>query len=92
MQANPSREQMANGNVKVIRAVLEEISSGKSLDIDTRDKLLFTAVIDIYEHLEKLQPALLFYKVGMFFAGAIGLAILGFIGGLLTGQIEVIIR
>lgn len=67
----------------------EIVKSGRSIDIDTRDQLLFTAVIDIYDKLEELQPALTFYKVGLFFASALGLAILGFIGAMLTGQITI---
>lgn len=81
-----------NGNRAVIKQVRDNIKNGKSLDIDTRDELLFTAVIDIYDQLEEFQPVLVFYKVGMFFAGAIGLGVLAFIGGLLTGSIAVIIR
>lgn len=82
---------MANGNREVIRAVRDSIRSGKSIDIDTRDELLLTAVIDIYDHLERLQPALLTYRIGVFLASAVTLGVLGFIGGLLTGQIQVII-
>jgi len=70
----------------------EIIRTGKAVDIDTRDRLLFTAVIDIYEKLDVLQPALTFYKVGMWFATGIGLAVLSLIGGILTGKVEVIIK
>lgn len=62
---------------------------GKSLDSDTRDRLLFTAVIDIYEKLETLNPVLVFYKVGMWFASALGLGFLSLIIGILTGRAEV---
>lgn len=83
---------MSNGNTAVIREMRLIVEQGKPIDIDTRDRLLFTAVIDIYEQLEKLQPALVFYKVGIYFAGAIGISILGFIGALLTGKVELIFK
>lgn len=68
------------------------VEQGKPLDIDTRDRLLFSAVIDIYEKLEHLQPALVFYRVGIYFASAIGLSIIGFIGALITGRVELIFK
>jgi len=91
---------MANGNRKVIEAVRDNIRSGHSIDIDTRDDLLFTAILDIYDGIEanqgkitkldeKTAPAMTFYKVGVFFASAIGLGIVAFIGGLLTHTIVV---
>jgi hypothetical protein len=87
---------MANGNKAVLTEMREIVKSGRPIDIDTRDQLLFTAVIDIYDNLEclhegmkALHPALTFYKVGLFFASALGLGILGFIGALLTGQIHI---
>jgi hypothetical protein len=83
---------MKNGNTEVIREMRKLIEQGKPLDIDTRDRLLFTAVIDIYERLDELGPALTFYRVGLFFASAIGVAILGFIGALLTGKVELIFK
>lgn len=83
---------MANGNTELIREMKKVIEEGKSLDIDTRDRLLFSAIIDIYETIEHFTPVLTFYRAGMFFASAIGLAVIGFIGSLLTGQIEVIIK
>jgi len=80
-----------NGNRKVIETVRDNIRNGKSIDIDTRDELLFTAVIDIYDQLEKFQekfqPVMFFYKVGVTLASAISLAL---IGGLITGQIRII--
>lgn len=79
---------MPNGNTNVIREIKQIIDDGKPLDIDTRDRLLFSAVIDIYAKLEHLEPVLVFYRVGMFFASAIGIAVIGFVGGLLTGKIE----
>lgn len=83
---------MANGNTEVIREMKKILDDGKSIDIDTRDRLLFSAVIDIYGHLETMQPIMTFYRVGMFFASAIGLAVLGFIGALLTGRVELIFK
>ena len=83
---------MANGNTDLIREMKKIIEDGKPLDIDTRDRLLFSAVIDIYENLELLAPVLVFYKVGMFFASAVGLSIIAVIGALLTGQMEINIK
>lgn len=83
---------MANGNTEVLREMKKVIESGKTLDVDTRDRLLFGAVIDIYENLEQLRPALIFYQVGIYFASAIGIGILTFIGGLLTGNIELVFK
>ena len=80
---------MANGNTELIREMKNIVESGETISIEMRDRLLFSAVIDIYEKLEKFQPILVFYQVGMFFASAIGLSVLGFIGALLTGQIEI---
>ena len=83
---------MSNGNTEVIREMKKIIDQGKPLDIDTRDRLLFSAVIDIYEQLEQLQPALVFYQVGVYFASAIGISVVGFLGALITGKIELIFK
>ena len=83
---------MSNGNTEVIREMKKIIDQGKPLDIDTRDRLLFSAVIDIYEKLEQLQPALVFYQVGVYFASAIGISVIGFLGALITGKIELIFK
>jgi len=83
---------MSNGNTEVIREMKKIIDQGKPLDIDTRDRLLFSAVIDIYEKLEQLQPALVFYQVGVYFASAIGISVVGFLGALITGKIELIFK
>ena len=81
-----------NGNTAAFREMKRIVEQGKPIDIDTRDQLLFSAIIDIYIQLEKFQPMLVFYKVGIFFASAIGLSILGFIGALLTGKVELIFK
>lgn len=70
---------MANGNTEVIREMREIIRTGKKVDIDTRDRLLFTAVIDIYEKLELFQPALTAYKVSVWILSAVVLAIIGMV-------------
>jgi hypothetical protein len=80
---------MTDSNVQVIKEMRTIIEEGNTISPQTRDRLLFTAVIDIYEKLEAFQPALIFYKIGLFFASAIGIAILAFMGGLLTGKIAV---
>lgn len=83
---------MANGNTELIREMKRIVEDGKPLDIDTRDRMLFGAIIDIYEKLEKFAPVFTFYQIGMYFASAIGLGILGVIGALLTGKIELIFK
>lgn len=83
---------MTNGNTEVIREMKKIIDQGKPLDIDTRDRLLFSAVIDIYEKLEQLQPALVFYQIGVYFASAIGISVIGFLGALITGKIELVFK
>lgn len=91
------------GNIDMIREIKKILEEGKPLDIDMRDRLLLSAVIDIYESQErmrdeirtdrktfsdKLAPLVVFYQVGLFFASAIGIAVLGVIGALVTGQVE----
>lgn len=83
---------MANGNTDLIREMKHIIEEGKPLDVQTRDRLLFSAVIDIYEQLEKFRPVLVFYQIGMYFASAIGLGVLSVIGALLTGRVEFIVK
>lgn len=87
---------MANGNTEALREMKRILEQGKPIDIDTRDRLLFTAVIDIYENQallwRALRPALMFYQVGMFFASAIGLAVLGVLGGVITGKIGFVFK
>jgi len=84
---------MANGSSEVIKKIRDVIERGGNIDNDnTRDVLLFSAIVDIYEKLEKLQPVLTFYKISMFFVSAIGLGILGFIGALLTGKVQLVFK
>lgn len=52
-----------------------------SIDVQARENAINTKF-------EKFQPVFTFYKVGMFFASAMGISIIGFIGALLTGQVE----
>ena len=80
---------MANGNRAVIKEMKEIIASGKTVDIDTRDRLLFTGIIDIYDELEKFRPVIVFYKIGMFFASALGAAVLALIWGMVTHQVAI---
>ena len=91
-----SNVSMANGNRQTLLSVRDSIRAGHSIDIDTRDDLLFTAIIDVYDQLEKftekIGPAIIFYRVGIFFASALGLTIMGFLWGLLTGQIEILTK
>jgi hypothetical protein len=83
---------MPNGNTTLIQEIKRVVDEGKTLDVDMRDRLLLGAVIDIYEKHEELStrlaPVIMFYQVGLYFASAIGIAALGMIGALLTGQVE----
>ena len=81
-----------SGNSDVIKQLKGVVEKGGNLDVNTRDVLLFSAIIDIYDQLETLRPVLTFYKASMFFVSSIGLAILGFIGALLTGKVEIIFK
>lgn len=83
---------MANGNTELLREMKKIVEEGTPLDIATRDRMLFGAIIDIYEKLEKFAPVFTFYQIGMYFASAIGLGILGVIGALLTGRVEFVVR
>lgn len=83
---------MANGNADVLREMREIIRDGKSVDIDTRDRLLFTAMINVSDRLDAIQPMLTFYKVAMWFVSGIGISIVALIGGIVTGKVEVIFK
>lgn len=83
---------MANGNTELMREMKRIVEEGKPLDIETRDRMLFSAIIDIYENLEKFAPVFAFYQVGMYFASAIGIGVLTVIGALLTGKIELVFK
>ncbi len=83
---------MANGNTELLREMKKIVEDGTPLDIATRDRMLFSAIIDIYEKLEKFAPVFTFYQIGMYFASAIGLGILGVIGALLTGRVEFVFK
>lgn len=83
---------MTNGNRTIIAKLQEVIEKDGNIDPKMRDVLLFEAIIDLYGQLEKLQPVLTFYRVGMFFASAIGLAIISFIGAMLTGKVAVVFK
>lgn len=47
---------------------------------------------EINARFEKLAPVLTFYQVGMYFASAIGLGVIAFIGAMLTGQVEIVFK
>lgn len=83
---------MANGNNEVIKKIRDVIEKGGNIDINTRDVLLFSAIIDIYDQLENLHPVLTFYKVGMWFAGILGVSFVSLIFGILTGQVEIVFK
>jgi hypothetical protein len=94
---------MANGNNEVIKKLRDVIEKGGNIDANTRDVLLFSAIIDIYEKVAALEkqyktmcdetrPVLIFYKVGLWLASALGILFVGLLFGIFTGQIEVIFK
>lgn len=48
---------MANGNSELLRKMRDVIERGGNIDINTRDVLLFSAIIDIYDLNEKQAEA-----------------------------------
>lgn len=83
---------MPNGNNEVIKKIRDVIEKGGNIDINTRDVLLFSAIVDIYDQIGELQPVLTFYRVGMWFAAILGTSFVALIFGLLTGQVEIVFR
>ena len=49
----PIKGAMANGNGELLRKMRDVIERGGNIDINTRDVLLFSAIIDIYDLNEK---------------------------------------
>lgn len=49
---------MANGNSELLRKMRDVIERGGNIDINTRDVLLFSAIIDIYDLNEKQAEAI----------------------------------
>lgn len=78
------------------RAIMDEIqrivTEGEALDVKTRDRLLLTAIIDIYDQLEAMQPAMTFYRVGLAFASLLGAAAFALLWSLLTGQVVLVFK
>jgi len=64
---------------------LDEQARNNRRDIDKHEKDL----IDTREFVKGLQPIIIFYKVGVWFAGLIGASIVALIWGLLTGQVVI---
>ena len=92
-----------NSNSEVIRKIRDVIEKGGNIDVNTRDVLLFTAIIDIYEQnelsraemkqlREETKPAVLFTKVGVWVLSVAGVGFISFIGALLTGQVEIVVK
>lgn len=69
---------MANDS-DVLREIREIIREGKPVDINTRDRLLFTALIAVNDKLEALSPVLTFYKVSIFVISAAVVALIGMV-------------
>lgn len=105
---------MTTANNELIKKLRDVIEKGGNIDVNTRDVLLFSAIIDLYEKIEasnvetqkaiqeartetrrvieETRPAIQFYRVGIWMASAIGLAIISFLGALITGRAEIIFK
>jgi len=83
---------MGSSNNELIRKLRDVIEKGGNIDVNTRDVLLFSAIVDIYEQLEEIRPAVTFYRIGVWFASAIGLSVIGLLFGLITGRAEIIFK
>lgn len=68
-----------SNDADVLREIREIIREGKKIDVDTRDRLLFTAVIAINDKLEAFGPVLTFYKISLFVISAVVIAVIGVI-------------
>ncbi len=73
------------------------------MDPNTRDVLFLSAIVDIYDQIELLvkenkilreetRPAVQFSKTSLYFLTVVGVAILGFIGALLTHRVELVFK
>lgn len=87
---------MANGNNEVIKKIRDLIEKGGKIDPDTRDILLFSAIVDIYDQLSivrsETQPAVTFSKIGLWIAAAVGSLVIGFFFAVLTGRVQLVFR
>lgn len=87
---------MANGNNEVIKKIRDLIEKGGKIDPDTRDVLLFSAIVDIYDQLSivrtETQPAIAFSRIGLWVAGGIGTLLIGLLFAIFTGKVELIFR
>ena len=46
---------MTNGNNEIIKKLRDVIQNGGNIDVNTRDVLLFSAIIDIYDQFEAMH-------------------------------------
>jgi len=105
---------MTSANNEVIKRLRDVIQNGGGIDVNTRDVLLFSAIIDIYEQIEnsrsetqkaiaearaetkrvieETRPAIIFYRVGIWFASVLGISVIGFLFSLMTGRAEIIFK
>jgi hypothetical protein len=87
---------MANGNNAVITKIRDLIEKGGKIDPDTRDILLFSAIVDIYDQLGIVRaetlPAVTFSRIGLWVAGGLGTLLVGLLFAIFTGKVELIFR
>lgn len=82
-----------SATLKQIRELITNSKPGdEPLPIQTRDLLLFGAIIDIYDQLETFEPLLPFYRASMWVGAILGTAIVGIIVGVITHQIEIVFK
>lgn len=83
---------MTGGNNELLKKLRDVIEKGGNIDINTRDVLLFSAILDIYEQLDEIRPVMTFYRVGVWFASAMGLSVIGMLFALMTGKAEIVFK
>jgi len=93
------QQPTSSGNAVLIREIKDILTEGKPLDPNTRDRLFLSSMIDIYHHLDALnatfeqyKPMLKFYKTLSYLALAAAVSIMAFMGEMLTGQIDVVVK
>lgn len=78
---------MFNDTTEILKQLRAAIERNEPLDIKTRDLLLFTAIISLFE---QLQPIRTFYKVGMWGISIIGTLIVTLFFAIITGQYQLV--
>jgi hypothetical protein len=73
--------------LKQLKAATER---GEEIDPKTRDMLMYTAFISLFEMAEQIKPIIPFVKIGVWFLASWGAMTIGLLFSLFTGQIELV--